>query len=125
MNCINMVGQLTREIEIKFTQSGLAVAKGTVFVKEWKKDKDDEFHHFDFTAFGKQAEWLGDAKKSDHIMIVGRLQQDKWETKEGEKRSKVCILANEIRNLDSNKANTGINQKPKVIEPVTDENIPF
>lgn len=121
MNNLSLVGQLTKEVEIKFLQSGTAMAKGTVFVKEWKKDKEDEFHHFDFVCFGKQAEWLSDAKKSDHIMISGKLQQEKWETKEGQKRSKVSIVAEVCRNLDSEKKSVNNSRN----ENTESENIPF
>jgi len=122
-----MVGQLTKEVEIKFSQSGTAIAKGTVFTKKWKKDKDDEFHHFDFVCFGKQAEWLSDAKKGNHIMISGEIQQEKWEDKDGNKRSKVSIIGHEVRNLDGEKKST-VNKTAGTSsynDEVTPDGIPF
>ncbi len=86
------MGNLTRDPEFKSTQSGLSVASFGIATNRKYKDQD-ETTFVDVTAFGKTAETI--AKYFDRgnpIMLEGRLKLDQWESKEGEKRSKLGVI---------------------------------
>ena len=97
-NKVIIMGNLTRDPELRQTQSGNHVAKVGIAVNERSPDGDggwkDEAHFFDVTFFGKQAEsfskWF---QKGRSVLIEGRLNYGSWEDKEtGQKRSKVDIV---------------------------------
>lgn len=96
LNHVIITGNLTADPEIRATGSGMLVAKFTVAVNEFYKG-EKQSHFFNVTAFGKTAEVLRDwTKKGSSIGVDGRLTQNRWETKEGQKRSMVEIVANRI-----------------------------
>ena len=86
------MGNLTRDPELKSTPSGLSVASFGIATNRKYKDQDETIF-VDVTAFGKTAETI--AKYFDRgnpIMLEGRLKLDQWESKEGEKRSKLGVI---------------------------------
>lgn len=98
-NTITLVGNLTREPELRFTQSGLPVANFGVAVNRLVGKGDDrreEVSFFDVTAWDSLAMNVNDLPKGTRVIVQGRLQQRTWETDEGEKRSKVEIVADEV-----------------------------
>jgi len=96
-NNVILVGNLTRDPEIRFTTSGVAVASfGLAVNNRYKKDGNvvDEVSFFDIEAWQKTAELCGEyLKKGRSVLIQGRLKQDRWEDDHGAKRSKVKIVA--------------------------------
>jgi single-strand DNA-binding protein len=100
-NTITLMGRLTRDPEIKFTAAELAIASFTMAVDGRKKDDDATF--VDCTAFGKTAEIIGQHfAKGKPILIVGSLRQERWENKEGEKRSKLTVVVDSFSFLPRN-----------------------
>ena len=99
MNNVNLIGRLTRDAELKYTGGGLAIASFSLAVNQRKRQGDkwvDEAHYFDCTLFGKQAESLQQyLTRGKQVGITGRLQQERWE-RDGQKRSKVSIVVNEL-----------------------------
>jgi single-strand DNA-binding protein len=97
---ITIAGNLTRDPELRFTQGGRAVASFAVAVSyrfqsngEWK----EESSYFDVTAWGTLGENIASSlTKGTRVVVSGRLQQRRYETKEGEKRSAVEIVADEV-----------------------------
>jgi len=96
-----VVGNTTRDIEVRYTASGQAVGEFGVAVNkrvkgangEWE-DGDPEF--YDVTVWGTTAENFAEScPKGTRVMVIGRLQFDTWE-KDGEKRSKVKIVADHV-----------------------------
>ncbi len=96
-NKVIVLGNLTRDPEIRFTPNGTAVANFSVAVNRKYKQGDElkeEVGFFDVVVFGKQAENCGQhLAKGRSVLIEGRLQQQRWETEDGQKRSKVVIVA--------------------------------
>lgn len=97
-NKVILMGNLTRDPEVRQTQAGGYVAKAGVAVNERIPDGQggyrDEASFFDVVVFGKQAEsfakWF---QKGRPVLIEGRLRQDRWEDKEsGQKRSRVEVV---------------------------------
>ncbi|MCR5764058.1 MAG: single-stranded DNA-binding protein [Treponema sp.] len=102
LNSVALVGRLTRDAELSYLQSGTAVAAMSVAVNRSRKDGDQwvsEVNYFDVSYFGKPAESLKQyLTKGKQIAVQGALKQDRWE-KDGQKFSKVRIMANTIELL--------------------------
>lgn len=101
-NDVILVGNLTREVEIRYTNGGSAVATFDIAVnRRWQnrdsKDWEEEVSFFTVTAWRDLAENVAESIGSgDRVMVAGRLQQRSWESKEGEKRYKVEVVADEV-----------------------------
>ena len=91
MNSVNIVGRLTRDPELTYTKEGVALAKFGLAVND--KFVKDRAHFFDVTAWRKTGELIAEHfMKGREIAITGALNQDRWEDKEGNNRSKVYIV---------------------------------
>ena len=104
-NRVVLVGNLTRDPELRSSQSGTSVADVGLAVNERRKDQGgnwvEDANFFDVTVWGRNAEVLHDyARKGSQILVEGRLKQDTWE-QEGQKRSKVKIIAERVVLLGS------------------------
>lgn len=102
-NQVTIVGNVTRDPELRYTPNGAALVKFGVAVNRRFKDevsgqwKDGETSFFDVTAWRSLAENIAESiTQGTRVVIVGRLRTNSWETQEGEKRSKVEIEAEEI-----------------------------
>jgi single-strand DNA-binding protein len=100
-NSITIVGNLTRDPEIRFTANGTAMATLGVAVNRRWRGNDGEFQEqtsfFDCVLWRELAENAGDSlSKGDRVIITGRLEQRSWDTPEGEKRYKIEIIADEV-----------------------------
>ena len=101
-NTITLVGNLTRDPELRFTPSGLATATlGIAVNRSWRNKQTNEWDEavsfFDVTCWAQMAENVAESvTKGTRVLVTGRLEQRSWETNDGEKRSKVEIVAEEI-----------------------------
>ncbi|MDR1413449.1 MAG: single-stranded DNA-binding protein [Puniceicoccales bacterium] len=96
-NKVILMGNLTRDPEVRVTQQGMSICKFTVAVSRQSKGPDgtlrEETAFIDVDAFGKQAEIIGKYfSKGRPILVEGRLRLDQWETQTGEKRSKLGVV---------------------------------
>ena len=97
-NKVILVGNLTRDPELRYTPKGLAIAKiGIAVNRQWRTEsgeQKEEVTFVDVDAFGKQAETLGQyMRKGSPILIEGRLRLDQWDDKQtGQKRSKLGVV---------------------------------
>lgn len=131
-NVAILMGNLTKDPELRYTQSGTAVAKLGLAVNERYK-KNDEWmeraHFFNITAWAKQAESAAQyLKKGSKVLIEGKLNHNTWEDKEtGANRSSVDIKAEKIRFLD--RFSKDDSQKDSAEKTTTDtpaeDDIPF
>jgi len=99
-NTITVVGNITKEPELKFLGSGNAAVKFSIAVNKRKKGKDGEYEDstsfFDVQAYGTLAENLANSvTKGNRIVVTGEIEQRSWEDKDGNKRSTVEITASE------------------------------
>ena len=91
-----VIGNLTADPELRFTQSGKPVASLTVAVNR-KKGDDEHTSFIDVTAWDSLAENVSESlQKGDRVVVTGRLEQRSWETPEGDRRSKLEVVADEI-----------------------------
>lgn len=101
-NHVVLIGRLTRDAELRYTNSNLAVCKFGIANNQRRKKENawvDEAHFFDVTVWGKTAESLHKyLVKGKQVAVEGQLRQSRWE-KDGQTRSKVEINANNIQLL--------------------------
>jgi single-strand DNA-binding protein len=96
-NTVTVVGNVTRDPELRFTQGGMAVASFGLAWNRRRQDQEDEVSFFDVTCFRQMAENVAESiSKGARVVVYGTLQQRSWETQDGERRSKVEILADDI-----------------------------
>jgi single-strand DNA-binding protein len=96
-NTVTVVGNVTRDPEMRFAQSGMAIAQFGVAWNRRRQDQEDEVSFFDVTCFRQLAENVAESiRKGARVVIYGTLQQRSWETDAGDRRSKVEILADDV-----------------------------
>jgi len=98
---VTLIGNLVRDPELRFTPKGDAVANFTVAVNERIKQGDEwvdgEPSYYDVTAWRKLGEDTAESLlKGTRVVVVGKMKIDKYETKDGQQRSKVVVTADEI-----------------------------
>ena len=99
-NTITIIGNVTRDPELRYLTSGTALAQLGVAVNrryqqngEWQEDTS----FFDVVCWRDLADNVSESiSKGDRIIVTGRLEQRSWETQDGDKRSKVEIVADEV-----------------------------
>ena len=100
-----LVGRLTRDAELKYTNSGQAVCHFSVATSSRKKKGDqwvDEASFWDVDLWGKQGESLNQyLVKGKLVAVEGSMRQDRWE-QDGQSRMKVIVSANTVQLLGSN-----------------------
>jgi single-strand DNA-binding protein len=104
LNYVILVGNLTRDPQVRKTPSDATVADLGMAINEKYKNKNGEMQeivtYVDVVAWGRQAEVCQQyLHKGSPVLIEGRLQLDQWESKEGEKRSKLRVRADRIQFL--------------------------
>lgn len=114
MNKLILMGRLTRDPEIRYSQGSnpMAIARFSLAVdRRFKRAGDTaEADFFNCTAFGKQAEFVERyLKQGTKILISGRIQNDNYTNKEGQKVFSVQVIAEEIEFAESKKAATDSN----------------
>lgn len=96
-NTVTIVGNVTRDPELRFTQGGAAVANFGVAWNTKNRDGEESVSFFDVTCWRSLAENVAESiTKGTRVVIYGRLDHRTWETQDGEKRSKVDIIADEV-----------------------------
>ena len=107
LNKVMLIGNLTRDPEIKYTPKGTAVAQiGLAVNRVWSNDageKQEEVTFVDVELWGRQAEIAGEyLKKGRPVFIEGRLKLDSWDDKQtGQKRSKMKVVGEQMQLLGS------------------------
>jgi len=99
---VTVIGNITRDPELRFTKGGAGVCSISLAVnRRWQNRQsgewDESVSFFDATLWGDLAEnAAGSLEKGQRVIVTGRLEQQSWETNEGERRSRVVIVADEI-----------------------------
>jgi single-strand DNA-binding protein len=112
-NKVILIGNLTRDPELRYTPKGVAIAKLSLAVNRTWRDASgetkEEVTFVDIDAFEKQAETLGQyMKKGSPLLVEGRLRLDTWEDKQtNQKRSRLGVVLESFRFLDSQRNREG------------------
>jgi single-strand DNA-binding protein len=107
LNKVMLIGNLTRDPEIKYTPKGTAIAQlGLAVNRSWSNDageKQEETTFVDVELFGRVAEIAGEyLRKGRPVFIEGRLKLDTWDDKQsGQKRSKMRVVGEQLQLLGS------------------------
>ncbi|WP_018526266.1 single-stranded DNA-binding protein [Alkalispirochaeta alkalica] len=111
INHVVLVGRLVRDAQLKYTNGGLAICEFSLAINNRRKQGEqwvDEPSFFDVTLFGRQGEaiqrYLTQGKQ---VGVDGQLRQDRWQTPEGQNRSKVVVIANNVMLLGGAGAGDG------------------
>jgi len=101
-NSVTLVGNVTRDPELRFTNTGQAnVTFGLAVNRRWQNRQTQEWEEatsfFDVVCWREMAENVSETiTRGARVMVAGRLEQRSWETQEGDRRSKVEVVADEI-----------------------------
>lgn len=119
-NQVTIVGRLTRDPELRSLASGQSLCEIGVAVNSTKKTQsgewEDEAHFFNVTCWGRKeggglsetvSKYCG---KGDRVIVSGRLQQQRWEADNGDKRERVGIVANSVQFLTTKAEREGNGQ---------------
>ncbi len=93
INTVALSGNLTRDPEVRETQSGKSVCS----IRLGSKGYGDKSIYTDITLWDKLAELVGGLSKGAPLTVAGRLEYDEWTDKEGNKRSALKIVANDVQ----------------------------
>ncbi|HHD72961.1 MAG TPA: single-stranded DNA-binding protein [Epsilonproteobacteria bacterium] len=105
-NKVILMGNLTRDIEIRYSQSGSAVGNTGIAVnRKWKSatgEQKEEVMFVDLTLFGRTAEIANQyLRKGRQVLVDGRLSLDQWTAQDGTKRSKHAVIVENLQMLGS------------------------
>lgn len=112
-NKIVMVGNLTRDIELRYLPSGAAIAKSAIATSYKYKtstgEQKDEVCFLDFNIFGRSAEVANQyLKKGSKTLLEGRLVLEQWTAQDGTSRSKHSLRVDTMKMLDSKGEQSGM-----------------
>ncbi|QPI03660.1 single-stranded DNA-binding protein [Campylobacter concisus] len=127
-NKIVLVGNLTKDIDLRYTQSGAAIGSSGIAVTRkytLNGEKREETCFIDLTFFGKQAEVSNQyLQKGSKLLVEGRLKFDQWTDNNGQNRSKHSVAVEVMEMLgDAKQNNQGYqqggysNQRPQQVAP--------
>lgn len=133
MNRVILLGNITRDIELRHTSANQAVAKfGLAVNRKWKDasgEAREEVMFIDCEAWGKTAELINSHfAKGKQILVEGRLKLDQWEDKEGGKRSKHVLSVDSFHFTGAKEAGAKEPVKARAQVPagrVPEDEIPF
>jgi single-strand DNA-binding protein len=112
-NRVILMGNLTRDPELRYTPKGTAIARiGLAVNRKWKSETGEmkeEVTFVDVDAFGKTAETIAQyLKKGRPILLEGRLRYETWEDKQtNQKKSKLGVVLESFSFVDSNRGDSG------------------
>ena len=140
-NKVVLVGNLTKDIELRYLPSGSAVATSSVATSHKYKsasgEQKDEVCFLDFTIFGKTGEIANQyLKKGSKVLLEGRLKFEQWTAQDGSNRSRHILSVDTMKMLDSksqsDNQSQNYNQEPAVVYEnkipeieVDEDSIPF
>lgn len=106
INQVVCVGRLCKDLELKYTPQGMAVCENVLAFNRKMKDKPDKAIFVKIVAYGRGAEVLNQyCKKGDRIAVVGELDFNQWQDKQGKTQSQNYISVEKIELLESKGSN--------------------
>lgn len=126
MNKCHIIGRMTKDPEVRYTQGGTAVATFTLAVdRRVAKDKPKEADFIPCVVWGKMADGVvkNYCYKGKQIAVEGRIQVRSYDAKDGSKRYVTEVIVSELELLGSK--NEGVDRSGNGYKPLTDDEIPF
>ncbi len=136
LNKVQLIGNLTRAPELKFTPTGIAYCTfGIATNREWKVDGENkqQTDYHNIVAWQKLGELCAQLlKKGTKVSVEGRIQNREWDGQDGQKVKRTEIVIEDMIILDSKKDNSSVNQNEvtadesaEVIEEINTDDLPF
>lgn len=129
MNSVQLLGNLARDPEVRYTNTGKAVATFTVAASNTYLDSEgqtkEQTAFVNCVAWGKLGEAVGNYRKGNRLFVEGRIQTRSYETQDGQKRYVTEVIANFVGVSALNDAEAGSNFDNFADDKGNDENIPF
>ncbi|RMD52263.1 MAG: single-stranded DNA-binding protein [Nitrospirae bacterium] len=128
-NKIILVGNLTRDPELRYTPQGTSICTFRIAVntpyKQQNGESKDETLFIDVVTFARQAEVCGQyLSKGRTVLVEGRLRENRWESEDGQKRSKYEVLAQSVKFVSKKSEDTNM-RRDEYIPPETTIEDPF
>jgi len=101
-NTVTLIGNMTKEAELRFTSQGQAQPTFSIAVNRRRlnqqtQDWEESTSFFDVVCWRELAENVAESlRKGSRVIVTGRLEQRSWETQEGDKRSRIQVVAEEV-----------------------------
>lgn len=129
MNSVQLMGNLARDPEVRYTNTGKAVATFTVAASNTYLDSEgqtkEQTAFVNCVAWGKLGEATGNYRKGNRLFVEGRIQTRSYETQDGQKRYVTEVIASFVGVSALNDAEAGSNFDNFADDKGNDENIPF
>lgn len=111
MNNVSLIGRLTKDPELRYTPSGVAVARFTLAVnRQYKKEGEQEADFIRIVTFRKTAENTANfCKKGSQVAVTGRIQTGSYDGQDGKKVFTVEVVAENVQFLEPKSANNASN----------------
>ena len=125
MNKVILLGRLTKDPEVRYTQNNILVASFTLAVnRRFTKEGERQADFINIVAWNKTGEFASKYfQKGQQVGVIGRLQTRTWDDQDGKKHYVTEVIAEEVYFADSKKENTV--EEPTVVESLDDEMLPF
>ncbi len=130
MNSVQLLGNLARDPEVRYTQSGRAVATFTVaasntYVDSTTNETKEQTAFINCVAWGKSGEAVGNYRKGNRLFVEGRIQTRSYENSDGQKKYVTEVIASFVGVSALNDAEAGSNFDSFADDKGNDENVPF
>ena len=130
LNKVFLMGNLTRPPELRYTPGGTPVADLRLAVNRayttQSGEKRQDTCFLTVVVWGRQAESCGEyLDKGSPVLVEGRLQTRDWETKDGQRRNVVEVVADRVQFMGRGKAAVPAESEPVEESPPSDEEVPF
>ena len=137
INVVVLSGNLGQDPELRFTPKGtqvasFSIASNRIWYDRETNQKNEETSWIRCEAWGKMAETINNyVKKGSHVVIHGRLKQDKWEDNQGQQRSIIKVIVRDIQlplkgaPTSSGTVSEASAGPPDADEPPVDEDVPI
>lgn len=130
MNKVILMGRLTREPEIRYSQNANSIAIGNFSLavdRRFKRDGEPTADFFNCTTFGKQAEFVEKyLHQGTKVLVCGRVQNNTYTNNKGEKVYAIQVLIDEINFAESKNTSSNNNSGQTDFMPITNfEELPF
>lgn len=130
LNKVMLIGNLTRDPELRYTSGGSPVCNFSIAVNRYYSDKQgdrkEETTFLRVTVWGKQGESCAQyLAKGRSVFVDGRLQSRSWETEDGQKRTSIDVVAENVQFLSGRGGGGGMGDEPMDSAPPAEDDIPF
>jgi len=116
LNQVILMGNLTRDPDLRYTPQGTAVVRLGLAVNERRRGQEEERTHFlEVQAWRELAEWASELRKGDGLLVIGRLVNDSWTSSSGERRFQTRVEALRLERPTRGPAQTG-GSRPQTVQ---------